>query len=408
MGDPIGLHHASVAVPSPICQLSSPLVSSGASSCSQCASPVLVPPPRAHPPTPPFAATLDRLADYESEPDQDDLPSKNANGKPVRRRSSKAYDQCRSCVLLGIECTFLGPSRKARLHQRDEGRAGGVLRDLSEDPLSRAASTTARTAPQAAAPPPPPCLQTIITTAITTRETAPHTAPLRLPPSPPMPPQRATARSMGGYRDYTVRRLPCFVSFLPSLVKSLGLSFFLFLPPSSPLLLRGGGVARRRCGSSATARMHCPLARWRDRRHVPIPHKAAHPLVHIVVAPPHSTSACPACGSACVSPNRVLAPGVRIVARRRVRARSRAAYAPHPRRIAPLPPAPPALPLSCSAPTQNAYTRGVHSPSHPRTSTYIRTYLLVLSAVRMSMPMPIHRFPFPSLPCAISDPRPES
>ncbi|KAJ6591306.1 fungal-specific transcription factor domain-containing protein [Mycena vulgaris] len=136
-------------------------------------------PPGAPAYTLPFAATLDRLAvpgDYDSDQEQDDLPSKT--GKPVRRRSSKACDQCRkskckcergtgdacrSCMLLGTECTFLGPSRKrgppkgyidaieARLHQtealvgillaaagRGEARAGGVLRDLGEDPLARA------------------------------------------------------------------------------------------------------------------------------------------------------------------------------------------------------------------------------------------------------------------------------
>ncbi|KAL1728994.1 fungal-specific transcription factor domain-containing protein [Schizophyllum commune] len=114
--------------------------------------------------------------------------------KMVRRRSSKACDQCRkskckcersaqgddckNCVMLGVPCTFLGPSRKrgppkgyidaieARLHQvealigimlysaevrmdrehgvvdrepsehRDE-RAAGILRDMAQDPLAR-------------------------------------------------------------------------------------------------------------------------------------------------------------------------------------------------------------------------------------------------------------------------------
>ncbi|CCM05389.1 uncharacterized protein FIBRA_07605 [Fibroporia radiculosa] len=95
--------------------------------------------------------------------------------KQVRRRSSKACDQCRkskckcersspqdpcrNCVMLGTACTFLGPSRKrgppkgyidaieARLHQTEaligillgskDSRARGLLDDLSEDHLAR-------------------------------------------------------------------------------------------------------------------------------------------------------------------------------------------------------------------------------------------------------------------------------
>ncbi|KAF8624664.1 hypothetical protein AX17_006995 [Amanita inopinata Kibby_2008] len=95
--------------------------------------------------------------------------------KTVRRRSSKACDQCRkskckcersapgdackSCVMLGIPCTFLGPSRKrgppkgyidaieARLHQMEallgiiisstDSRAQTLLRDLAKDPLAK-------------------------------------------------------------------------------------------------------------------------------------------------------------------------------------------------------------------------------------------------------------------------------
>ncbi|KZT01624.1 uncharacterized protein LAESUDRAFT_663600 [Laetiporus sulphureus 93-53] len=97
------------------------------------------------------------------------------NEKTVRRRSSKACDQCRkskckcernspqdpcrNCVMLGTACTFLGPSRKrgppkgyidaieARLHQTEaligillgskDSRARTVLDDLSEDPLAK-------------------------------------------------------------------------------------------------------------------------------------------------------------------------------------------------------------------------------------------------------------------------------
>ncbi|EKM56762.1 uncharacterized protein PHACADRAFT_254069 [Phanerochaete carnosa HHB-10118-sp] len=98
-----------------------------------------------------------------------------AGDKQVRRRSSKACDQCRkskckcertsmqepckNCVLLGTPCTFLGPSRKrgppkgyidaieARLHQTEaligilisskDSRAKTLLEDLSEDPLAK-------------------------------------------------------------------------------------------------------------------------------------------------------------------------------------------------------------------------------------------------------------------------------
>ncbi|PCH37572.1 hypothetical protein WOLCODRAFT_84184 [Wolfiporia cocos MD-104 SS10] len=102
--------------------------------------------------------------------------SSSAKGeKTVRRRSSKACDQCRkskckceragpqdpcrNCVMLGTPCTFLGPSRKrgppkgyidaieARLHQTEaligillgsrDARARGVLADLGEDPLAK-------------------------------------------------------------------------------------------------------------------------------------------------------------------------------------------------------------------------------------------------------------------------------
>ncbi|EJD52017.1 hypothetical protein AURDEDRAFT_158861 [Auricularia subglabra TFB-10046 SS5] len=121
----------------------------------------------------------------EHEELDDDLPelpstsiaSGSAKGseKVVRRRSSKACDQCRkskckcertsehepcrSCVLLGTECTFLGPSRKrgppkgyidaieSRLHQLEallgiiiassDSRAQSLVDDLSQDTLAR-------------------------------------------------------------------------------------------------------------------------------------------------------------------------------------------------------------------------------------------------------------------------------
>jgi hypothetical protein len=96
--------------------------------------------------------------------------SSRALDKAVRRRSSKACDQCRkskckcerssenepckACIMLGTHCTFLGPSRKrgppkgyidaieARLHQTEalvgimlaanDSRARGLLDDLSQ------------------------------------------------------------------------------------------------------------------------------------------------------------------------------------------------------------------------------------------------------------------------------------
>ncbi|KXN89712.1 Nitrogen assimilation transcription factor nirA [Leucoagaricus sp. SymC.cos] len=95
--------------------------------------------------------------------------------RAVRRRSSKACDQCRkskckcersgpnepckSCIMLGTPCTFLGPSRKrgppkgyidaieARLHQTEalvgimlsskDSRAQSLLRDIAQDPLAK-------------------------------------------------------------------------------------------------------------------------------------------------------------------------------------------------------------------------------------------------------------------------------
>ncbi|KAI0634003.1 fungal-specific transcription factor domain-containing protein [Trametes polyzona] len=103
------------------------------------------------------------------------LSAKAAAEKQIRRRSSKACDQCRkskckcersspqepcrNCVMLGTQCTFLGPSRKrgppkgyidaieARLHQTEaligillsskDSRAKSVLDDLAEDPLAK-------------------------------------------------------------------------------------------------------------------------------------------------------------------------------------------------------------------------------------------------------------------------------
>ncbi|KAF9463229.1 fungal-specific transcription factor domain-containing protein [Collybia nuda] len=98
-----------------------------------------------------------------------------SSAKNIRRRSSKACDQCRkskckcerpspgepckSCIMLGTPCTFLGPSRKrgppkgyidaieARLHQTEallgimisttDIRAQSLLRDIGKDPLAK-------------------------------------------------------------------------------------------------------------------------------------------------------------------------------------------------------------------------------------------------------------------------------
>ncbi|KAF5313415.1 hypothetical protein D9611_008569 [Ephemerocybe angulata] len=102
-------------------------------------------------------------------------PGSSSHEKSVRRRSSKACDQCRkskckcertsanepckSCIMLGTPCTFLGPSRKrgppkgyidaieARLHQTEalvgimlatkDPRAHSLLEDLAKDPLAK-------------------------------------------------------------------------------------------------------------------------------------------------------------------------------------------------------------------------------------------------------------------------------
>ncbi|VDB85141.1 unnamed protein product [Peniophora sp. CBMAI 1063] len=99
----------------------------------------------------------------------------SGDSRVVRRRSSKACDQCRkskckcersapgepckACIMLGTPCTSLGPSRKrgppkgyidaieARLHQTealvgillavDDMRAKSLLDDLAEDPLAK-------------------------------------------------------------------------------------------------------------------------------------------------------------------------------------------------------------------------------------------------------------------------------
>ncbi|KAJ6521465.1 hypothetical protein DFH09DRAFT_1331187 [Mycena vulgaris] len=75
-----------------------------------------------------------------------------------------------------------------------------------------------------------------------------------------------------------------------------------------------------------------------------------------------------------------------------------------------LPPAPPALELLRLLLRKTLTSAGctlLRIYLHPPTSSHTHTYYLP-PTVRMPMPTPIHRFLFPSLPCAMSDPRPES
>ncbi|KAH7101246.1 fungal-specific transcription factor domain-containing protein [Auriculariales sp. MPI-PUGE-AT-0066] len=126
-------------------------------------------------------SSLNNHDSEELDDDLADLPSFNGADsgskadRVIRRRSSKACDQCRkskckcertgnnqpcrSCVVLGTECTFLGPSRKrgppkgyidaieSRLHQLEallgiiissqDTRAQSLVEDLSQDTLAR-------------------------------------------------------------------------------------------------------------------------------------------------------------------------------------------------------------------------------------------------------------------------------
>ncbi|KAJ6527608.1 hypothetical protein DFH09DRAFT_1414205, partial [Mycena vulgaris] len=354
---------------------------------------------------------LDRLAipgDYDSDQDQEE-PSKT--GKPVRRRRrrSKACDQyrkskckcgrgtgdaCRCCVLLGTECTFLGPSRKrgppkgcidARLHQtealvaillaaagRGEGRAGGVLRDLGEVrqlPFSGVMLTRPRT--------PSPAPSSHASTAARTAPQAP--APPRLPPRPRVTTgQRWLSARRGaingrpaGMDVGSTRCVVLLIRFLPSFLGSRSV-----LPPSSPRAVRRWRAARAMAATSPS------LTRPRT------------PSVHIVVTPPHSTSACPARGGARVSPSRVrcvcaLAPEVRSR-----RAPPSPCSLPRCLRTAPaayrsLPPAPHALELLLLLLRKTLTPAGcipfrIHL--HPRTSSHTYMYYL-------PVPMPIHCFP---------------
>ncbi|CAE6481243.1 unnamed protein product [Rhizoctonia solani] len=133
-------------------------------------------PPRIHHAPPPLSNPHPSLTHVPSEDEEEE---EDQVGEPqqrtVRKRSSKACDNCRkakckceksadnpacrNCVLLGQECTFLGPSRKrgppkgyidaieARLHQLEallgtliaspDSRAQSLIADLITDPLAR-------------------------------------------------------------------------------------------------------------------------------------------------------------------------------------------------------------------------------------------------------------------------------
>ncbi|CAE7227860.1 unnamed protein product [Rhizoctonia solani] len=136
-------------------------------------------PLRIHHPPPPLSNPHPSLTHVPSE-DEDEDEDQVATGeqpqqRTVRKRSSKACDNCRkakckceksadstacrNCVLLNQECTFLGPSRKrgppkgyidaieARLHQLEallgtliaspDPRAQSLIADIISDPLAR-------------------------------------------------------------------------------------------------------------------------------------------------------------------------------------------------------------------------------------------------------------------------------
>ncbi|CAE6433276.1 unnamed protein product [Rhizoctonia solani] len=136
--------------------------------------------PRIHHAPPPLSNPHPSLThvpsdDEEDEEDQVAAGEQSSQQRTVRKRSSKACDNCRkakckceksadstacrNCVLLNQECTFLGPSRKrgppkgyidaieARLHQLEallgtliaspDPRAQSLIADLITDPLAR-------------------------------------------------------------------------------------------------------------------------------------------------------------------------------------------------------------------------------------------------------------------------------
>ncbi|KAG8687561.1 hypothetical protein FRC11_006988 [Ceratobasidium sp. 423] len=136
-------------------------------------------PPRVHHAPPPLSNPHPSLTHVPSEDDEEEDDQVATGDQPqqrtVRKRSSKACDNCRkakckcekspdnpacrNCVLLGQECTFLGPSRKrgppkgyidaieARLHQLEallgtliaspDPRAQSLIADMITDPLAR-------------------------------------------------------------------------------------------------------------------------------------------------------------------------------------------------------------------------------------------------------------------------------
>ncbi|KAH7337849.1 fungal-specific transcription factor domain-containing protein [Rhizoctonia solani] len=139
-----------------------------------------MPAPRIHHPPPPLSNPHPSLTHVPSDDDEDEedqvaLGEQSSQRRTVRKRSSKACDNCRkakckceksadstacrNCVLLNQDCTFLGPSRKrgppkgyidaieARLHQLEallgtliaspDPRAQSLIADIITDPLAR-------------------------------------------------------------------------------------------------------------------------------------------------------------------------------------------------------------------------------------------------------------------------------
>ncbi|KAJ1300916.1 hypothetical protein OPQ81_003341 [Rhizoctonia solani] len=119
-------------------------------------------PPRIHHPPPPLSnphPSLTHVPSEDEEEDEDQLPTGDqpSQQRTVRKRSSKACDNCRkakckcekspdnpacrNCVLLGQECTFLGPSRKrallGTLIASPDPRAQSLIADLITDPLAQ-------------------------------------------------------------------------------------------------------------------------------------------------------------------------------------------------------------------------------------------------------------------------------
>ncbi|KAJ6531468.1 hypothetical protein DFH09DRAFT_1409211 [Mycena vulgaris] len=354
------------------------------------------PPPQSHPASSSDAHTDDSDAALAALHAPDPPPSPlRARATPSKHRASRHAASTPSTPSPARPSA--GPSKRgppkgsidtteARLHQTEAlvgillaaaAGAGGVWRDLarhmSPSPApSSPASTTARTHGNngSAHNTPPP-------------------TPVSVHPSTEVP--GAINAGPGGMNIGSTPSLALVPSFLPPI-----------------LLLCGGGVPRRGGrGGGASER-----ARWRDRggvlalRPAQGPHTSS---AHIVVAPPHSTPACPACDGRprLRAPRAVYTlslPGCAcIIVRRRARARFRAALCI----------CAPAAPLSlrsahhCSCLSPSSYTRGMHSPSHshsahPRTS-YICMYMYHISVHANAQ---YTLFPFPSVRVSESRPSP--